>query len=121
MTILLSRDAISRDSDPRHNIATMICNQFKGISNDHEAKLKLAELSAQLIPSDLEHKSMRESVAHAIPFAARPYIRSADRDQLAIRNNKEKSLDIMKWITPVATFSWMDQLKYWTDDHNPAQ
>ena len=27
----------------------------------------------------------------------------------------------MKWITPVATFSWMDQLKSWTDDHNPAQ
>ena len=105
------RDAISRDPDPRHNIATMICNQFKGISNDHEAKIKLAELSAQLIPSDFDY---------AVPFAARSYLRSAGRDQLAHRNNKEKALDIMNWTTPVTTFSWMDQLTYWTDDHNLA-
>ena len=78
------------------NIATMTCNQFKGILNDHEAKTKLAELSAQLIPYDLEYQNMRESVANAIPCAARSYLRSVGRDQLAISNNKEKSLDIMK-------------------------
>ena len=96
------QDAISKESDPRHYIATIVCNHFRGVTTNTEARIKLAEISELLVPSASDYGSITKHVGDAIPYVVWAYIRISDLNFLTDRSKNEQADLILKWMSSEA-------------------